>query len=293
MSLFRKKKLTMAGVYALGLAGAFMVLYACTGMGGDTAATESARREIAFRDIGHKLLLHAGDSTSRVLPVKKLDGNAYRIQFARDFTFEPDSLVAIVENTLASADMDGDYVVNVLECNTAESVFGFAIAKDDGSILPCGGRRLPKSCYLIDIRFDEAGGVQVAWLGGGVVLLLLAGAAGLKGRKPRKRTPLPPQDSIAIGNTLLDAQNKKLVVNGADIPLTAKECSLMVLLAASPNLVVDRSRLQKELWEDQGIIVGRSLDVFISRLRKKLEGDAMLKLVNIHGKGYKLEISGE
>jgi DNA-binding response OmpR family regulator len=48
--------------------------------------------------------------------------------------------------------------------------------------------------------------------------------------------------------------------------------------------------LQKEIWEDEGIIVGRSLDVFISKLRKKLENDSAVKLVNIHGKGYKLEI---
>ena len=52
-----------------------------------------------------------------------------------------------------------------------------------------------------------------------------------------------------------------------------------------------RNRLQKEIWEDEAIIVGRSLDVFISKLRRKLENDSTVKVVNIHGKGYKLEIS--
>jgi DNA-binding response OmpR family regulator len=48
--------------------------------------------------------------------------------------------------------------------------------------------------------------------------------------------------------------------------------------------------LQKEVWEDEGVIVGRSLDMFISRLRKKFEKDPLVKIVNIHGKGYRLDI---
>ena len=59
----------------------------------------------------------------------------------------------------------------------------------------------------------------------------------------------------------------------------------------SPNEAVERSRLQKEIWEDEGVIVGRSLDMFISKLRKKLEFDPNIKIVVIRGKGYKLEIS--
>ena len=51
------------------------------------------------------------------------------------------------------------------------------------------------------------------------------------------------------------------------------------------------ARLQKEIWEDEGVIVGRSLDMFISKLRKKLEADPNIKIVVIRGKGYKLEIS--
>jgi DNA-binding response OmpR family regulator len=65
---------------------------------------------------------------------------------------------------------------------------------------------------------------------------------------------------------------------------------LLYIFASAPNEIIDRNRLQKEIWEDEGIIVGRSLDVFISKLRKKLENDSTVRLVNIHGKGYKLEI---
>jgi DNA-binding response OmpR family regulator len=48
----------------------------------------------------------------------------------------------------------------------------------------------------------------------------------------------------------------------------------------------------KTIWEDQGVFVGRSLDVFISKLRKKLTHDPDVKLISVFGKGYKLEVVG-
>jgi DNA-binding response OmpR family regulator len=46
----------------------------------------------------------------------------------------------------------------------------------------------------------------------------------------------------------------------------------------------------KEVWEDEGVIVGRSLDMFVSKLRKKLQADPCISILNVHGKGYKLVI---
>jgi DNA-binding response OmpR family regulator len=79
-------------------------------------------------------------------------------------------------------------------------------------------------------------------------------------------------------------------LNRRKFPLTIKEAKLLSIFAANLNQIVDRNRLQKEVWEDEGVIVGRSLDMFISKLRKKLEQDPNVKLTNIHGKGYKLEV---
>jgi DNA-binding response OmpR family regulator len=73
--------------------------------------------------------------------------------------------------------------------------------------------------------------------------------------------------------------------------LTGTETRLLLIFAMSPNETIERSRLQKEIWEDEGVIVGCSLDMFISKLRKKLELDPTSKIVVILGKGYKLEIS--
>jgi DNA-binding response OmpR family regulator len=81
-----------------------------------------------------------------------------------------------------------------------------------------------------------------------------------------------------------------LVFETEKIPLTIKEVKLLQIFANNLNQIVDRNQLQKEVWEDEGIIVGRSLDVFISKIRKKLDMDPQVKLTNIHGKGYKLEV---
>lgn len=57
---------------------------------------------------------------------------------------------------------------------------------------------------------------------------------------------------------------------------------------SASNLVIDRNQLLKEGWEDEGVITGRSLDVYVSKLRKKLEKDPAVSIANIHGKGYRL-----
>ena len=51
-----------------------------------------------------------------------------------------------------------------------------------------------------------------------------------------------------------------------------------------------RDTLMQEIWINEGVITGRSLDMFVSKLRKKLSGDPELKITNVHGKGYRLEI---
>jgi DNA-binding response OmpR family regulator len=101
-------------------------------------------------------------------------------------------------------------------------------------------------------------------------------------------TTLTP--AVTIGNYLFYSEQLLLVFGKEKIILTNKESKLLSIFAEHPNQIVDRSKLQKEVWEDEGVIVGRSLDVFISRLRKKLEKDEAVQLVTVHGKGYKLEI---
>ena len=65
---------------------------------------------------------------------------------------------------------------------------------------------------------------------------------------------------------------------------------LLTIFVGRPNQVIKRDELIKRVWEDHGVFVGRSLDTYISKLRKKIKEDPSLKLTNIHGVGYKLEV---
>jgi DNA-binding response OmpR family regulator len=74
------------------------------------------------------------------------------------------------------------------------------------------------------------------------------------------------------------------------IVLTDKECKILELLNRNFNQLTSREDLIQEVWANEGVITGRSLDMFVSKLRKKLSADPEVHITNIHGKGYKLEV---
>ena len=257
---------------------------------------ELAKQEIILRKIGHEVLLQSGDSTSRVLPVTKISENDYQIRFEKKFTFHPDSLVKIVSHALAKDKLANDYVVNVLNCSGKEVVFGYSMSKNEqDNLVPCSGRKQPVSCYRINLIFKGGGitALQKGYLIGGLPFLAFIGIMISKSFKIRKnKQENAGEDAVVfkLGELIFDSDNRQIACDNVITELTSKENKLLLIFAKSPNLIIERSRLQKEIWEDEGVIVGRSLDVFISKLRKKLESDASVQLVNIHGKGYKLEI---
>ena len=254
-----------------------------------------ARREILLRRIGHEILLQSGDSTSRVLPVKTISENEYQISFENELTFQPDSLVNTTRRLLANDPGARDYIVNVLHCGSSGVAYGYAISsnkKDD--IIACIGREQPRACYTINIKFKPTGIITAknGYLLGSLPVLAFVGFIFLRSIKPRKALHNSQLTGIfTLGSISFDAENRKLMINGKTIDLTRTETHVLRIFALSPNEAIERSRLQKEIWEDEGVIVGRSLDMFISKLRKKLEFDPNIKIVVIRGKGYKLEIS--
>ena len=254
-----------------------------------------SRREVLLRKIGDELLLQSGDRTSRVLPVEKISENEYRIRFENDLTFQTDSLVNTTGRLLAKDPLTRDYVVNVLNCGNASVAYGFAISgnkKDD--IVACSGRKQPKACYMINIKFKPTGmnTAKKGYILGGLSFLAFVGFIFLRPVKSRRAVPGDQNNSmLTLGSVLFDAERRQLTINGNTVDLTGTETRILRILALSPNETIDRSRLQKEIWEDEGVIVGRSLDMFISKLRKKMEPDPDINIIVIRGKGYKLEIS--
>ena len=287
--LFVKRK-HLDGVLLLMFISLICVAFSMTG----NDDFDFARREILLRRIGHEILLQSGDSTSRVLPVKKIAGNEYQISFENAFTFQPDLLVNTTQRLLAKDPLARDYVVNVVNCANASVAYGYAISKNKkDDIVACVGRKQPIACYMINIKFKPTGitTAKNKYFLGGLLFLGLVGFIFLRSVKPRRTLPDSQHtDMFTLGSMSFDTEARKLMINGKNIDLTKTETRVLRIFALSPNEAIERSRLQKEIWEDEGVIVGRSLDMFISKLRKKLESDPNIKIAVIRGKGYKLEI---
>lgn len=247
---------------------------------------------IAVRNVGHRLLLHVGDSISRVLPVINLDQHTYRLEFQSSFSFVPDSLVKIVQHSLKATPVPLIYTVNVLNCSTNQIVYGFQIGdQEQTTLVPCLGREQPEGCYVVILSFLSPTSVKKPYLF--VLALVSLVVIGFVGRVySNERSILNPQTPvIPIGQYVFYPEHRKLKLNKITIDLSDKESQLLRLFAQQLNQPVAREIIMKEIWHDNGVLISRSLDVFVSRLRKKLKEDSSIQLLNVHGVGYKLVIS--
>lgn len=254
-----------------------------------------ARREILFRSIGHELLLQSGDSTSIILPVEKIAENEYQVRFEKELTFKPDYLINTTRRLLAQDPLATDYVINVMNGSQPNASYGFALSKNkNNDIVPCRGRVQPTAPYRIDIKFNSTkmNIPKKAYLLGCLPLFAYVGFIFFRPGKPKMSSVNNINYGIlTFGSVSFDPQERKLIINKETIVLTNTETRLLLIFASLPNQVIERSKLQKEIWEDEGIIVGRSLDMFISKLRKKLELDPNSRIIVIRGKGYRLDVS--
>lgn len=94
--------------------------------------------------------------------------------------------------------------------------------------------------------------------------------------------------SYQIGKYVFDAQKQTLDLHGEVKKLTTKESELLNLLAANANNILERNYALKTIWVDDNYFNARSMDVYITKLRKLLKDDNNVAIINIHGKGYKL-----
>jgi DNA-binding winged helix-turn-helix (wHTH) protein len=249
---------------------------------------------IVLRDVGHQLLLHAKDSTSRVLPIRKIDANTFQIAFQSQFTFVPDTLVNLVYNRLKSANSPTEYIVNVIDCNNKALIFAYEVSAKTENIMPCLGRKQPVGCYIVQIEFlktktfNFSNYIFLLLIPLGIIGYLLSGKYLINKNVENEPKIL---DYIPIGAYAFYSEKKTLKYDEDLIELSDREAKLLKIFAQHQNQLIGREQLLKEVWEDEGIIViSRSLDVFVSKLRKKLQKDENIKITNLHGKGYKLEI---
>lgn len=256
--------------------------------------------------IGHEALVCMGDKESRVLPIEKI-GDRYKISFESEFGFDPSDFVQIIKQVMAETRIGTDYWVEIEQCKTREVVHTFEIRNAYPDVIPCMGRILPKDCYSLFITILNGGtsthlqtadsmdtlaspksnpGIPFNSTFFLVPVLILIGFIGFALKK-RPTEELDP-NLLWVGDTKFDTRNMVLAFQDTQVSLSNKEAELLSVLHAFVNEPVERELILQRVWGDEGDYIGRTLDVFISKLRKKLEPDTSVKIVNIRGVGYKL-----
>lgn len=107
-------------------------------------------------------------------------------------------------------------------------------------------------------------------------------------RRTKKETDQKEQQVYKIGKYEFDTRKQVLVIEGKSQKITTKEAELLKLLCIHSNKMLDRNLALKAVWSDDSYYNARSMDVYITKLRKKLKEDPAIEIINIHGKGFKL-----
>jgi len=95
-------------------------------------------------------------------------------------------------------------------------------------------------------------------------------------------------DQLSISDTTLEYKNNRLLIKKEEISLTQREAAILKILIENKNNLLRREKILVEIWGENDYFKGRSLDVFITRIRKILKEDDGLEIRNSHGSGFML-----
>jgi DNA-binding winged helix-turn-helix (wHTH) protein len=250
---------------------------------------------LALRRTAHQLLINAGDSTNRIPPVQQLNATTFLIRLERPFDYG--NLPALLQQSMDRQGITQQYNVSLLDCQSGEIQLGYSgLDFQEARTVPCTDRQQKNGCYNLRVAFVESttpSRLVTNWTGWLIGFLLLGSAYVAWTSVPNqvKPEPSPPTNQIELGQTAFCLPNQSMVVAGHPHTLTYREAKLLSLFVHHPNQLLERDFILKSVWEDEGIIVGRSVDVFVSRLRKLLQTDSSLRIVAVHGVGYRLEVN--
>lgn len=195
---------------------------------------------------------------------------------------------------------DGEEALNAFRKETYDlCIFDVMMPKKDGFSL---GKDVRKMNRTVPIIYATAKGMmedktQAFELGGDDYItkpfrieeLLLRINALLK--RVNSQEPEVLEDKFEIGNYFFDYTSQIISFKGQQQKLSTKEAELLRLLCLNKNDVLTREEALVKIWHDDNYFTGRSMDVFLSKLRKYLKEDPHVEIVNVHGKGYKLLVS--
>jgi DNA-binding response OmpR family regulator len=107
----------------------------------------------------------------------------------------------------------------------------------------------------------------------------------------RSRNVANPSKMISIGNYSFDYENLQLGKGETQINITRKEAEILLLFCQSGGNILKREEILMKVWGDDDYFMGRSLDVFLSKLRKRFKDDPGIEIVNLHGVGFRMVVA--
>jgi DNA-binding response OmpR family regulator len=117
--------------------------------------------------------------------------------------------------------------------------------------------------------------------------------AKIKAIVARRDFQSPTRDIVEIGKFVFNTKLRTLSTDDEEKKLSPKEAQLLEMLSASPNSLISRELALKKIWGNDDYFTARSMDVYITKLRKILSDDPRLNIKNIHGAGFQLIVNEE
>lgn len=276
----------------------WVIFTLCLPIVGMSQSTDQ-QMKLLIRAIGDAFLLQAQDSTTLILPILKTE-QGYVMQIDQPILFEPNALSSAVHQVMEQVFFYEELFVETRKCDSPEVVHSFKASLTKAhTLLPCKQRLDQKGCYQFyftvintptttkSIPKNNTSYSYGLLLVMGVILIVFLRIV-FKRQKLKQDTT---DTTISIGQYQLNKTTMELVFKAQSMTLTAKETDLLYLLYAHRNTTLDKSFILNAVWGDSGDYVGRTLDVYISKLRKKLALDSRIKIINVRGVGYRLVLT--
>lgn len=284
-------------------AGLLLLLLTLTSALWPEATDGSPKTALALRQIGHDYLSLTCDVTSRIPAVEEAEDGSLLLRLERTIAY--DTLNQVARRVLADYGIRSDYTLSLEDCGSGDVFLGSlwpGVLPNEAGLQEgaCSGRDQEMRCA--NVRFSvpkdqRAGASFLTWLLGGLgVLLFFAGRLNpspvRQPPSPALVIPAPPSSTLQLSSgCTFDASSHLLTVGEDQYELTYREAKLFAFFANRPNEILARADINQAVWGEEGIITGRSLDVFVSRLRKKIVNAEALEIKTVHGVGYRLSVA--
>ena len=254
----------------------------------------SEKVNLALRQVGHHLLTLECDDSTAIPPIEQIEKNEFLLKLESRFDY--DTLPYLLDQAFSDYDITSEYQVALKNCKTGELVLGYNQVAFDNNNFICAGREKESECNYIALMFPKKPRTVFSYS------LLLASCVLIgvlifsqlyfsrQNKEEQKKVFSKKSELLKLGLTEFNFNNQTISINGVQAKLTYRENKLLQFFTKHPNQVLEREKILSQVWGDEGVIVGRSLDVFVSRLRKILKPDGSLKISNVHGVGYRLEV---